>query len=246
MCTLCRVFLVIILFLGPLLYSQSQFEARKGENMLVVEVYNRTGVSYSNIQARFAADKPAWILPREYALGKLSEYKGEKKLRKSRVAFLLPFEVAQSGYTDARVNLELLSGQQVLGTFSVVMDFPDVQSNLSSLGKRDSGQDGLLQLADESSAIPEKFALKQNFPNPFNPITIIQFDLPQPEAVVLKIYDLLGQEIRTIVDRDMPAGSHQVRWDGKNNSNYDVPTGTYIYRIVAGRFVSAKKMILMH
>lgn len=238
--------LALIALMSPVVYAQSGIPARKGNNFLIVEVYNRTGTPYSNIQARFTLDRPQWLFQNENAVGKLSGYQGEKSLGKSKLILQVPFQVAQSGYTDAKVNVELLDGQQVLGTFPVVLDFADVQSNLSFLGKREGEQDGILQLADESSAIPEQFALKQNFPNPFNPTTIIQFDLPQSETVILKIYDLLGQELRTLVDRELPAGSHQARWDGKNNTNNDVPTGTYIYRIVAGKFVSAKKMVLVH
>jgi len=88
--------------------------------------------------------------------------------------------------------------------------------------------------------IPTEFSLSQNFPNPFNPTTNIKFGLPKESNVSLKIYNILGQEVATLVNKVMPAGFHTVDFNATKLSS-----GMYIYRIEAGDFVQVKKMLLM-
>lgn len=89
--------------------------------------------------------------------------------------------------------------------------------------------------------IPKEFNLYQNFPNPFNPATVIKYDLPKDVKVIVKIYDLLGREVTTLVNNEFKnAGRYELNW---NAGNY--ASGVYIYRIEAGDFVSTKKMILV-
>ena len=96
-----------------------------------------------------------------------------------------------------------------------------------------------------ASNLPKKFSLHQNYPNPFNPVTMIKFDLPKSADVVLKIYNILGQEVRTLINKRMPAGYHSVMWDSRNNEGRLVSSGVYLYRLKAGDFVVTKKMILV-
>jgi len=96
-----------------------------------------------------------------------------------------------------------------------------------------------------SSRLPEAFKLHQNFPNPFNPRTEIRFELPQPRQVVVKIFNTLGEEIRTLVDEHFEAGYHQVQWDGTDRSGRAVGSGVYFYQLRAGDFTQAKKMSLI-
>lgn len=95
------------------------------------------------------------------------------------------------------------------------------------------------------SNIPDNYSLSQNYPNPFNPTTKIQFGLPLSENVDLKIYDILGREVRSLVNERYDAGMYSVQWDGRNNYGQQVATGMYIYHIRAGQFVQTKKMLLM-
>ena len=97
----------------------------------------------------------------------------------------------------------------------------------------------------EVSALPTVFSLSQNFPNPFNPSTTIKYQLPQKERVVLEIYNTLGEKVKTLVDDIRDPGFYEAKWDGTNNNNIDVATGVYIYRIIAGKFVLAKKMMFL-
>ncbi|MCF6270090.1 MAG: T9SS type A sorting domain-containing protein [Melioribacteraceae bacterium] len=97
----------------------------------------------------------------------------------------------------------------------------------------------------EEVIIPEKFAVSQNYPNPFNPSTVIEYSLPEGEFVSLRVYNMLGQEVATLVNKEVEAGVHNVTWNGVDNSGSKVSTGTYIYRVVAGNNILTKKMILL-
>jgi hypothetical protein len=93
-------------------------------------------------------------------------------------------------------------------------------------------------------APPDKFDLSQNYPNPFNPTTQIRYQLPQAVQVSLTIYNMLGQEVRKLVNANQPAGYHTAIWDGRDNSGRPVPTGVYHYRLQAGSFTTTKKMLM--
>lgn len=100
------------------------------------------------------------------------------------------------------------------------------------------------------SDVPDKFGLSQNYPNPFNPGTVIEYQLPEPCKVTIKIFNLLGQEIRTLADGEKQAGYFTAHWDGKDNFGREVANGIYIYRTEAHTdkqrsFVNAKKMLFL-
>jgi flagellar hook assembly protein FlgD len=85
----------------------------------------------------------------------------------------------------------------------------------------------------------------QNFPNPFNPITTLRYDLPEQGFVTITIYDMLGREIRTLVNATQYAGFKSVIWDATNNQGVPVSAGVYLYKIQAGEFVQTRKMVLL-
>ncbi|MBI1807347.1 MAG: T9SS type A sorting domain-containing protein [Ignavibacteria bacterium] len=93
----------------------------------------------------------------------------------------------------------------------------------------------------KSIVIPSKFSLEQNFPNPFNPSTRLKYSLPIDSKVTLRIYNVLGQEIVTLVNEFQKAGQHEVVWSPDNN----VTTGIYYYRLSAGSFIETKKLVLL-
>lgn len=88
--------------------------------------------------------------------------------------------------------------------------------------------------------IPDNFTLYQNYPNPFNPATIISWQLPVGSHVTLKIYDLLGREITTLVDKEFEAGKYETVFDASEYSS-----GIYLYRLTASDFISSGKMQLI-
>jgi hypothetical protein len=98
--------------------------------------------------------------------------------------------------------------------------------------------------------LPEAASLLQNYPNPFNPWTTIQYSLPVECHVTLRIYNVIGQEVRTLVDGMEPAGSRIVRWDAKTRQGIQASSGVYLIRLVAnggdGRsFLGLRKMMLI-
>jgi hypothetical protein len=106
-----------------------------------------------------------------------------------------------------------------------VVEFPSIITDIS---------------VSDFNTIPETFVMEQNYPNPFNPSTKISFSLPEAENVSLKIYNILGSEITTLVNENLNAGSYQVEFDASN-----LASGTYIYQITAGKFTQVRKMNLI-
>ncbi|MGH8005195.1 MAG: FlgD immunoglobulin-like domain containing protein, partial [Limisphaerales bacterium] len=90
--------------------------------------------------------------------------------------------------------------------------------------------------------VPVSFELGQNYPNPFNPTATIEYALPKAVKVELKIFNMLGQVVRTLVDEEKGAGYYQAVWDGKDENGRTVSTGLYLYQLKAGDFVKAMKM----
>jgi hypothetical protein len=97
----------------------------------------------------------------------------------------------------------------------------------------------------EGWEVPTTTALLGNYPNPFNPSTTFKYALSEDAHVSLKVYNMLGQLVATIVDESQLAGYHRSVWDGKNEFGQNVASGIYIYRIVAGGFVETKRMVLI-
>ncbi len=104
----------------------------------------------------------------------------------------------------------------------------------------------LAEAGDEIPALPpETFALIGNYPNPFNSTTMIQYDVANATRITMTIYNLLGQEVHTLLDGFMEAGSHSVYWDGRNSSGADLSTGIYIIQMQAeGRLFTGKSMLI--
>ena len=96
-----------------------------------------------------------------------------------------------------------------------------------------------------SDQLPKSIALHQNFPNPFNPQTSIMYDVPATANVSLRIYDLLGRNVVTLVNEQKNAGSYIVEWNGKNSSEIQVTSGIYFYRLEVGQVTTTKKMVLL-
>ena len=96
------------------------------------------------------------------------------------------------------------------------------------------------QVNEEIIFIPNRFELEQNYPNPFNSITEIQFYIPVSGQVSLKVYDVLGRTVKTLIDKKLPAGFHKSFFDGK-----ELASGVYLYVLKTAGYVSTKKCLLM-
>jgi len=140
--------------------------------------------------------------------------------------FNVPIDYIQAGTPDTCYVDILVGSETAAGAVGYV---DDVQlTGPTAIGESDN------------QIIPSQFELKQNYPNPFNPATNIEFTIPQTSNVRLIVYNQLGQEITTLVNEQLPAGSYQVDWNAENK-----PNGIYFYRIFAGDYVGTRKMILM-
>jgi hypothetical protein len=94
---------------------------------------------------------------------------------------------------------------------------------------------------DQKTGVPpDRLVLFPNYPNPFNPATMIEFVLSKPEKVKIEVFNLSGQKVETLLNKPMPAGSHELKFTAK-----DLPSGVYLYRIEAGEFHQEKKMVLL-
>jgi hypothetical protein len=99
---------------------------------------------------------------------------------------------------------------------------------------------GVVVGVEDEVTLPAEFTLDQNYPNPFNPSTKIKYSVPQTSQVQIKVFDVLGKEIETLVSEEKPAGNYELNWNAVNLSS-----GVYFYQIKAGDFISTKKMILL-
>ena len=102
----------------------------------------------------------------------------------------------------------------------------------------------LLDVESNESVVPDKYSLEQNYPNPFNPSTVIRYSVVSPSFVALKIYNILGNEIATLIDEYKPAGTYEVEFQSTVGS-LQLASGIYFYKLMAGDFVQTKKMMLI-
>ncbi len=116
-------------------------------------------------------------------------------------------------------------------------------SSYSALASFNTGT-GVTSVKEET-IVPSNFYMSQNYPNPFNPTTNIKFGIPEASNVKVVIYNMLGQQIKVLVNNAFAAGTYNLTWDGTNDMGVKVAGGAYIYRISAGNFISTKKMVLL-
>ena len=115
----------------------------------------------------------------------------------------------------------------------------------NSIGTQDTLGCQFTMDIDSETFMPQLFSLSQNYPNPFNPTTSISYDLPTNEFVSINVFDLVGREVKTLVNKEQVAGFRSVKWDATNNIGQPVSAGMYIYTIQAGEFRQTRKMVLL-
>jgi protocatechuate 3,4-dioxygenase beta subunit len=130
-------------------------------------------------------------------------------------------------YTSAAQNIQYIPG----GGTTILVNFDLTQTPVTIGGKNDA-------------VLPKEISLLPNYPNPFNPSTSIGFTLPKTQHARLVIYNILGQEIRELADKNFTAGVHQVIWDGRDNSGQKVSSGIYFYGLKAGETKIYRKLLL--
>ncbi|MBK9403330.1 MAG: T9SS type A sorting domain-containing protein [Ignavibacteria bacterium] len=158
---------------------------------------------------------------------------------KSPGLLIVRMKLETSAEKFAEVPLELKLSQSKFKT--KVFSF-DGKKNIELANSDDNSIEGVTgKLSNESIAnIPAEFALTQNYPNPFNPSTTINYELPASNFVTLKIYDLTGKEVMTLVNEKLDAGRYSATFNGSN-----LASGMYFYKITAGEFTFVRKMVLI-
>jgi hypothetical protein len=139
------------------------------------------------------------------------------------------------------------SGQIPVGT-TTILEIDGAVEIISVLGADDNAEGLSFEIvnnADKAENLPVQFALMQNRPNPFNPITEISFSLPQACDATLEVYNIAGQKVAILVDGALEAGEHTVQWDSRDKTGQTVASGIYLYRLTAGEFTDTKKMALL-
>ncbi len=103
----------------------------------------------------------------------------------------------------------------------------------------------VVSVKEQKDYVPSAYYLSQNYPNPFNAMTTIKFGLPEVSEVILKVYDIEGREVKTLINTSLSAGEYTVRWDGTDSNGKLVTSGTYIYKLETEKFRKAQKLVLL-
>jgi hypothetical protein len=100
-------------------------------------------------------------------------------------------------------------------------------------------------ITHNNTPVPTAFQLSQNYPNPFNPVTTIRYEIARRAQVSVDVFNIVGQQVRSLVHKSQEPGSYEVIWDGKDANGEHVASGMYFYRLRADQFVQTKKMLLL-
>ena len=114
-----------------------------------------------------------------------------------------------------------------------------------NMGAFGVGCEPIILTVSNDAILPISFALHQNYPNPFNPVTKLRYDLPETGLVTITIYDMLGRQVKTLINQAQDAGYRSIIWDATNDYGKPVSAGIYLYQIQAGEYISTKKMVLL-
>ena len=141
------------------------------------------------------------------------------------------------------------AGENLLADIPLIINYPEeftVEKLIIIDINRQRIMDAEVEIINGKPPIlPLDYVLYQNYPNPFNPSTSVRFEVPVDSKVMIKIYDILGREVKTLFDDQVQRGRYTLEWDGLNESGMSMSSGTYIYRMVANDFVQSKKMLLL-
>ena len=131
------------------------------------------------------------------------------------------------------------------GNYSLAENSPCVGTGEdgSNMGAFGIGCEAIL--STDKDVIPLQYILHQNYPNPFNPVTTLRYDLPENAMINITIYDMLGRQVKTLINQTQDAGYRSVIWDSTNDYGKPVSAGIYLYQIQAGEYMQTKKMVLL-
>ncbi|MBK9333059.1 MAG: T9SS type A sorting domain-containing protein [Ignavibacteria bacterium] len=207
-------------------------------NGTVVQTINQFMVLGDPSQELFSDVPKNVTMIREYSGGqhRFNIKTGAENYKGALVALSQENDLKVSGYTDSLGNYSFSSAMiNINAPVNIVITGKNLNPYFTNM---------LLTSLISGEEIPDNYKLNQNYPNPFNPRTVISFNIGQglniSENVILKVYDILGNEVTTIVNGKLAPGSYSVEWDGTN-----VSSGVYFYKLTAGNFSEVKKMSLI-
>lgn len=236
----------------------SQFAKPAAGRLNNLSLIQSAGVENNQIKIGLMIDNPAHLsafgLDITYPTDKL-RYLGIE--RAAVTADWTQLEAAQFDDGVVRVggfNLEASAAASAGELFRLIFEMKSDAVSFNEIavtGLVDDLQDAVVTVpaSEPITSLPTAFALHQNFPNPFNPDTRIRFDIPKVSddgvLVTIKIYNITGQVVRTLLNEKRAAGSHSIIWDGRNDIGQPAASGTYFYSITAGDFKESKRMIMV-
>jgi hypothetical protein len=158
-------------------------------------------------------------------------------------------------YKCSHLCLKPAGGRWVINRFDVLektgggryaLSYPayNAASYYAGISRETTNAAGCDEILTPTDA-PSVYRLAQNYPNPFNPMTTIKFDMKEKGLVALRIYDVSGRLVRTLVDEARDAGAYTIRWDGRNNIGAEVASGIYFYKMETAGFLATKKLVLL-
>jgi len=208
--------------------SPSEYPDSSGTNSTIITYEPPVSVAFQSFEAvsRAGGIRLKWVVSNPDNIIEYNIYRSDDEGAN--------FEIIGSGYRAGENSLEYLD--------------PDAEPGIDyvyRIGAVEAGGEEIFSLFQYARLIPLKAHLKQNWPNPFNPSTRIEFTLPSAQNLRLNIYDVNGKLIRRLVDTKVSRGVNIVEWDGKNDKGKSVNSGVYYYRILSGKFSETKKMILL-
>ena len=156
-------------------------------------------------------------------------------------------------YEDITDSTTAISGYELAALMTILnlprwtldysIEASDEEYTIESEASRFVLENTSLSLFDD--VIPLSFKLHQNYPNPFNPVTTLRYDLPEDATVNITIYDMMGRQVKTLINGSQTAGYRSTQWNATNDAGSPVSSGIYLYMIQSGEFRQTKKMILL-
>ena len=136
---------------------------------------------------------------------------------------------------EKRISLEINSLDRKNSYISIQFIFLDQYNNTVAQGF----------VAQKVIAVPDEFSLHDNYPNPFNPVTTIQYDMPIDADVLLVVYDILGRHVKTLVNTSQTVGYKSIKWNGTNDHGQTISAGVYFYQLQTVGYSKVRKMVLL-
>ncbi len=208
--------------------SQTLYFVEDDKGAINTADYEMPPVSPSGLDARFSSGRI------------LETYSGKLKTGEQ-----FPIQIQATGNVTVSWN--------IVGSNHTSFVLTDSKQNKTSFVLKGTGVQKNVKLASNmlilkiggSDLVPRVFSLSQNYPNPFNPTTRMQIGVPEASHVTVKVYDILGQLVKTLVNDDRPEGFQTITWDGTSDAGRAVSSGVYFIRMEAQKFVQIQKVVMM-